>query len=88
MSEDKYVITREKVIDMLYEDRDLARQEGKLSAAITVTKMFGDAIGFFKPAEPAPTQVNNYLRTFTKQDKEFFEEMMADYSKMDSGVRK
>lgn len=80
MDSDKYNITREKVIDMLYEDRELARNEGKLTAAIAVTKLFGDSIGLFKPAEPAPAQINNFVRPFTRQDKDLLEALGMNFS--------
>lgn len=80
MDNDKYSITREKVIDMLYEDRELAQKEGKLAAAITVTKLFGDSIGLFKPAEQQATQINNFVRPFTKQDKDLLEALGMNFS--------
>lgn len=80
MEEDRYTITREKVIDMLYEDRQAAHDQGKLTAAISVTKLFGDSIGLFKPAEQTPTTINNFVRPFTKQDKELMEALGMDFA--------
>lgn len=80
MDKDRYNITKEKVIDMLYEDRILAREQGKLAAAISVSKLFGDTIGLFKPAEAAPTTINNFVRPFTKQDKELMEALGMNFA--------
>ncbi len=76
---DKYVITREKVIDMLYEDRDLAYREGKSSAAITVTKLFGDSIGMFKTVVDNNATVN-FVRPFTENDKKALEAMGMNFA--------
>ena len=79
---DKYNITREKVIDMLYEDRQLARKEGKLAAAISVTKLFGDSIGMFKPATDNPTTLS-FVRPFTENDKKALEAIGLNFAEIE-----
>jgi len=65
--EDKYNITRELVIDMMYEDRALAKAEGKASVSLAVTKMFGDCIGMFKQSEDK--SVIHFVQPFCEADR-------------------
>lgn len=67
----KYNITRELVIDMLYEDRMLAKAEGKASVSLAVTKLFGDAIGMFKVADDK--SVHHLIQPFCEDDRRAIE---------------
>lgn len=78
MSDDKYRITKEKVIDMMLEDRAMAIADGKVQAAISVTKMFGDSIGMYKPAESNNTTNNTFVRPITRHDIEFMATLGMD----------
>jgi hypothetical protein len=65
---DKYNITKEKVLEMLYEDRALAHKEGKINAAISVAKLIGDSIGMFKTNNNQ--NVFNVVQSFSENDKQ------------------
>ena len=68
---DKYNITREKVIDMLYEDRIMAKAEGKATVSLAVTKLFGDSIGMFKAVDDK--NIHHYIQPFGPDDRRVLE---------------
>jgi hypothetical protein len=78
---DRFNITPNKVLDMLYEDRELARKSGKLNASISVAKLFGDSIGMFKTTVDSNTTLR--VKTFTQEDKEALEALGMDFAKIE-----
>lgn len=79
---DRYEITKEKVIDMLLRDRDFAYANNKVVAAISVSKLFGDMIGLFKTQNDQVGSVFNFNGTFTHEDKQSLEALGFNFAKV------
>lgn len=80
--EERYNITREKVIDMLLRDREFAYQNNKIESAINVSKLLGDSIGMFKSKEDQSGSVLNIKSSFTQEDKKSLEALGFDFAKI------
>lgn len=79
---DRYNITPAKVLDMLYEDRKLARDTGKLNASISVAKLFGDSIGMFKTTVEQNTTMR-FSKPFGKEDKDALEALGLNFAEIE-----
>ncbi|HWZ21669.1 MAG TPA: hypothetical protein VNW06_03395 [Cytophagaceae bacterium] len=80
--EDRYNITPNKVLDMLYEDRALAHKAGKLTASISVAKLFGDSIGMFKTTTENNTTLK-FIKPFGQEDKDALEALGLNFAQIE-----
>lgn len=61
-------ITRERVVELLFEDRALAKEKGKVSDVIATTKLIGDTIGVFKFDVEHSGNITHTLQNFNNDD--------------------